>query len=179
MGEKTIIIQSIVGRSDYNSLRAYHMYKRNPKRTKRIVYILVLSLGLLVISETAFAFPFLKVIGLTGIFVITILYFLLSMDARRLEKSGRDIVNQKQEICLSENGLSAKWQTSEKKEYAWANISYAVESDTHFFLFVDQYFAIIIPKLELKDYKIKEIHKLLESHVDLVSDTSGFKAHGI
>ncbi len=179
MSDKSISVQSMVRRSDYNVLRNYHMYKRNPKRTKITVYILILSLVLLIISETAIPLPFLKLLGIVGILFIAVIYTWLSIDARRLEKFPKAIINKKQELTLSQIGFTVKWTGLEQAEYHWDTVDHVVESDSHFFLFLDEYRVIIIPKLELKEYRVKEIHDLLEHHVTLESDLSGWKPQGI
>ena len=175
MTEDTIKVQNIVSKADYNSLRGYYMYKRKPEQTKILVIIMLISFACLVISKSAFSFPYLKDIGAFGIIVIAFFYSLISWDARRLEKSVKNIMNKKQEISLAEAGFSVKWTGFDLVEYEWSDIGYAVETDAHFYLFLEKYFAIIIPKLELKGHQVKQIHKLLEEHIELTSDTSGWQ----
>lgn len=174
MTEDTIKVQSVTSKSDYNSLRGYYMYKRKPEQTKILVIIMLASFACLVLSQTQFSFPYLKNIGAFGIIVIAFSYSLISLDARRLEKSVKNSMNRKQDIILTEEGFSVKWTGFEIVEYDWPDVNYAVESDSHFYLFLEKYFAIIIPKVELKEYREKQIHKLLENHVKLVADTSGW-----
>ena len=179
MSGKTISVQSMVSRSDYNVLRNYHMYKKNLKRTRITVYILLASLVLLFISETAFTLPFLRLLGFIGILIVAIIYAWLSLDARKLEKIAKGIINKKQEILLSESGFSVKWTGLEQSQYRWEEVDHVVENDSHFFLFLDEYFVIIIPKLVLKEYRVSEIHNFLKNHVTLISDMSGWKPQGI
>lgn len=56
----------------------------------------------------------------------------------------------------------------------WSEIHGAVELDTHFFLFVDQYFALLIPKLEMRQYRVREIRAFLEKHIEVISELSGW-----
>ncbi|MDD3168639.1 MAG: YcxB family protein [Eubacteriales bacterium] len=176
MREKEILIVHKVDQSHYNALRTYYMYRRKTERTKLMVIILLASLLLLVLSETAFGFPFFKLIGLTGVGVMAIMYSWISIDARRLEKYAQDIVNRKQELTLTSEGLSAKWKGLKVEEkYSWSELDYVYEDDFYFFLFLDRYSVIIISKIELKDPIGKEVRKLFESHVKLVSDITGYR----
>lgn len=176
MSEKPITIKYRLERSDYNSLKTYYMYRRKSNRTKFMVSVLVVSLVLLVISETAYAFPFFKPIGLIGFFIIALMYSWISIDTRRLENAVKDIATRTLELSLDGSRLSAHWpDLNLRKEFSWSEMNYAYESDFHFYLFAGQHFAIIIPKLLLKDSKNKEIRSLLEKHIHFISDLSGYK----
>jgi len=176
MSEKTITIKYRLERSDYNSLRTYYMYRRKSNRTKFMVFVLVASLVLLVISETAYALPFFKPIGLVGFFIIALISSWISIDTRRLEKAVKDISLKTLELSLDNDGISAHCpDLNLRKEFSWSEMKYAYESDFHFYLFADQHFAIIIPRLLLKDSINKDIHSLLEKHIHLISDSSGYE----
>jgi len=176
MSEKPITIKYRLERSDYNSLRTYYMYRRKTNRTKFMVCVVAASLVLLVISETAYALPFFKPIGLIGFFIIALMYSWISIDTRRLENAVKDIALRTLELSLDGDGLSAHWtDLNLRKEFSWSEMKYAYESDFHFYLFADQHFAIIIPKLLLKDSQNKEISILLEKHIHYISDVSGYQ----
>ena len=176
MSEKPITIKYKLERSDYNSLKTYYMYRRKTNRTKFMVLVLVVSLVLLVISETAYAFPFFKPIGLIGFFIIAIIYSWISIDTSRLEKEVKDLAIRTLDLSLDGSGLSAYWPDLHlRKEFSWSEMKYAYESDFHFYLFADQHFAIIIPKLLLKDSQNNGIRSLLEKNIHLISDLSGYK----
>ena len=180
MKEKEIIIEFKLEKADYDSLRSYYMYRKTPERTKIMVVLLIVSLALLVLSETEFAFPYFKLIGLCGILVIAGIYSWVSIDARRLEKGAQELIGKRQETKLTEEGFTVKWKGSGQfYEYLWEEIDYVFEDDSHFFLFVDRHSAIIISKLELKfekkEYQIKELHDLIERHAKLISDLSDYK----
>jgi len=176
MSEKSITIKYRLERSDYNSLRTYYMYRRKTNRTKFMVSVLFISLVLLVLSETAYGFPFFKPIGLIGFFTMALIYSWISIDTRKLENAVKDIAIRTLELSLDGSGISALWpDLNLRKEYSWSEMNYAYESDFHFYLFADQHFAIIIPKLLLKDSKNKEIRSLLEKHIHFISDLSGYK----
>ncbi|MEL7658121.1 MAG: YcxB family protein, partial [Bacillota bacterium] len=176
MNEKAIKIKYRLERSDYNSLRTYYMYRRKTSRTKFMVCILAASLILMVINETVLSFLLFKLIGLVGFFIIAVMYSWISIDARRLEKAVKDTVSSTLELNLDGSGLSAHWSDLNlRKEFSWSEMNYAYESDSHFYLFTDQYFAIIIPRLLLKDFQVRDIHSLLENHIHLISDLSGYQ----
>ncbi len=179
MSENTIKIQSFVTKSDYNVLRNYYMYKQKPQRTRFVVYLLLISIILLVLSQTAYSFSFFKPTGLLGGLVILALYSWISMDARKLEKAASQIVNKQQDMFLDESGLVVKWTHIEESTYLWSEIDQVVECDTHFFIFIDQYFVIILPKVELKEHRIKEIRRIISNHISIISDLSGWSPSGI
>lgn len=180
MNEKEILIGFTVDKADFNALRAYFMYKRTPTRTKSMVCLLLASLLLLILSESAFAFPYFKPIGLCGMLIIVGIYSWISMEARRLEKGVQELIGKKQETRLTGEGFTVKWKGSSRfEEYFWDEIDYVFEDESYFFLFIDRYSVIIISKLELKlekkDYRIKEIHELIKSHTKLISDLKDFE----
>jgi hypothetical protein len=179
MKEREITVEFKLGKTDYNALRTYYMYRRTPGRTKIMVCLLLVSL-LLVLSETAFAFPYFKLLGLVGILAIAVIYSWVSIDARRLEKGAQELVGKKQETRLTEEGFAVKWKDSGRfEEYLWDEIDYVFEDDSHFFLFISRHSVIIISKLEMKfekkEYKVKEIHDFIDSHAKLISDLSDYK----
>jgi len=180
MREKSILLEHKVYQSHYNALRNYYMYRRTPTRTKVMVCILLASLFLLILSETAYGFPFFKLIGLFGFVVIAAMYSWISIDARRLEKYAHDIVNKKQELTMTSEGFSAKWKgLIGEEKYSWTEIDHVYEDDTYFFLFIDRYSVIIIAKLEFKEHRVKEIRSLIENNAKLESDVTGFKYKNI
>lgn len=180
MREKEILVEHRVDQSHYNALRVYYMYRRTTGRTKIMVCILLPSLLLLILSGTAYSFPFFKLIGLSGMLVLAAMYSWISIDARKLEKYAQDIVNRKQEVTLSKEGFTAKWKGLDAEEkYKWSEISYVYEDDSYFFLFIDRYSVVVITKLELKEPRVKEIRSLIENNVEYVSDVTGYKYKNI
>lgn len=180
MKEKEILIEFTLDKPDYNALRTYYMYKRTPTRTKIMVCLLLASLLLLILSEAAYAFPYFKPIGLCGILAITCIYSWISIEARRLEKGVQELIGKKQETRLTDEGFTVKWKGSGRfEEYCWDEIDYVFEDDSYFFLFINRYSVIIISKLEMKlgkkEFKIKEIHDLLENHIKLISDLRNYQ----
>lgn len=179
MKEREYTVGFNVDKQEYNALRNYYMYKRTPKRTKIMVYLLLASILLLIISGTPFAFPYFKPLGLIGMLVIVGIYSWVSIDARRLEKGVQELIGKRQETILTENGFTVKWKgTSRFEEYLWDEIDYVYEDDSYFFLFVSLHSAIVISKLEMKiekkDKIIKEISELIKRHAKLISDLSDF-----
>lgn len=180
MHEKAILIEHRVDQSHYNAVRTYYMYRQNTGRTKFLVCILLASLFLLVLSDTAYGFPFFKLLGLIGIIIMAGVYSWISIDARRFETYARDIMNKKQELVLTGKGLSAKWKgLNVEEKFDWTEIDYVYEDDSYFFIFLDRYSVIVISKIELKDPTVAEVRRLFENHVKLVSDVSGFKHKNI
>lgn len=175
MSKKNIEIKSIMERHDFHALKNYYMYKKNSQRTKIMAYIFVASLLMLIISETEFGFPFFKLVGLAGIIVIALIYSWISIDTKPLDTNLRKIVNKKQELNLRDDGFSIKWTGTEQADYAWSDIEYAYENDHHFFVFIEKQFGFVIPKLLLKGNMAKEVHELLDTHVRLINDSTGWK----
>jgi len=176
MGEKEIYIEHKLESSHYNALRVYYLYRRKLERTKIMVCILLASLFLLILSDTAYGFPFFKLIGLTGMICIAVMYSWISIDARRLEKYARDIVNKKQEIIITSKGFSAKWNGSRgEEEYSWGEIDYVYEDDAYFFLFIDLHSVVVISKVVIKEQQLKDIRRCIEGNVKYVSDVTGFE----
>lgn len=176
MSKRSIQFRYIIEKKDYNALRTYYMYRRTPERTKMMAVILLVSFLLLVLSETDFSFPFFKIIGLAGIVVTAAIYSWISIDTRKLENAVKITVNTKLDFYLDDAGMSAGWAgLSEAKEWDWAEMDHAYENDMYFFLFTEQYFALVIPKILLKEPQIKLIHQLLTDHIRLVSDTTGYE----
>lgn len=176
MQKKDILVEHRVDQSHYNALRVYYMYRRATGRTKFMVSILLTSLILLILSETAYSFPFFKFIGLFGMLILVAMYSWISIDARKLEKYAQDIVNKKQGVTLTQEGFTATWKgLNAEEKYKWAEIDYVYEDDSYFFLFIDRYSVIILAKLELKDPIVKEIRALIENNTNYVSDVTGFK----
>ncbi|GAB1476777.1 hypothetical protein MASR2M70_16130 [Bacillota bacterium] len=175
MSDKTIEIKSIQGVSDYGALRTYFMHKRDPKRTKITAGILLASILLLVFDYSIYPFLLFKIIGIIGIIAIAGIYSWLSIETRRLEKNIKPLINIKQEIGLTQAGFAVKWAGFELADYSWDEIYYSYESDFHFFIFIDKYFAVILPKILMKKALSKEIHDLLESKTRLIDDSTGWK----
>ncbi|MDF2654420.1 MAG: hypothetical protein K0R19_894 [Bacillota bacterium] len=177
MKERKIQISSILSRTDYNALRNYFMYQKKPTRTRFIVFTLLCSFLLLIISGTAFAMPFFKPLGLLGIVIVTLVYCWISFEVRKLEQNVKDMIHKTQELTLDDSGLTAKWTASGNAvHYEWNAFETAVETDPYFFLFLERDYALILPKIELKDRLITEIREMISTHVKLVSELSGFKA---
>ena len=85
-------------------------------------------------------------------------------------------MDKKQTLNISNRGVSAKWENfDETYNYDWSDFEYAVETDSHFFLFLEKYDAITVTKLTLKEYQINEIRQLIENNIKLISETSGWK----
>lgn len=176
MAEKSIEFKYIIEKKDYNALRTYYMYRRTLKRTKIMVIILLSSLVLLAISHSEFAFPFFRPIGLTGILAIAVIYSWISIDTRKLENKVKATVNKKLDLYLDEKGLSISWPgLNQAMEPDWKEMDHAYENDFYFFLFSERHFAVIIPKILMKELQTKAIRQLLEAHIPLVSDVTGYK----
>lgn len=176
MSQKTVEIKSITSPHDYGAMKNYYLYKSRPKRTKAIAVLLLFSFGLLLLSETAWTLPFFKPLGIFGMLLFAAAYFWIDHEGRRLDKTARFIINLKQELSMTEDGISVVWPGSgEARKYAWENIDPAVESDTHFFIFGEPTLPVIVPKFELSEFRINEIRKYIEKRTDLVSDISGWK----
>jgi len=179
MSEKNILFKCNTTKGDYNSLRNYFMYKQKLKRTKVLVYLFLASIALLVISEFAFAIFFLRLAGLAGMVVVFGIYSWITVEVRPLEKNVKEFINKKQEINLTDSGFTVTWTGYEPIEYNWSELDRVVENDTHFFIFTVPDFAIIMPKLEMKEYRVTEIHDLFERNVKLVTDLSDWKSEKI
>ncbi|NCB41049.1 MAG: hypothetical protein EOM59_00260 [Clostridia bacterium] len=176
MSQKTIEIKSITSPHDYSAMKNYYLYKSRPKRTKTIAVILFFSFGLLLLSETAFTLSFFKPLGIFGMLIFAGFYFWIDHEGRILDKSAKFIISTKQELSLTEDGVSISWPDSGKfRKYDWKDINTAVESDGHFFLFGEPTLPAIVPKFELKEFRINEIRKFIESRTELLSDISGWK----
>lgn len=176
MSKKTIEIKSITSPHDYSAMKNYYLYKARPKRTKAIAVLLLCSFGLLLISETTFSLPVFKPLGLAGMIIFAASYFWIDHEGRILDKTSKFTINIKQEISLSDDGISVTWPAAGvSRVYRWEDINPAVESDTHFFIFGEPRLPAIIPKFELKEFRINEIRHLIESHTVLLSDISGWK----
>lgn len=180
MKEREITVEFKLDKTDYNALRNYYMYKRTPERTKIMVCLLLASLLLLVLSEAAFAFPFFKLIGLCGILTIVAIYSWISIDARRLEKDAQQFIDKKQETRFTEKGFTVKWKDMGlTEEFLWTETDYIYEDDDYFFIFLGDYSYVIIAKLNMKlykkEYQIKEIHDLIESHAKLIADLRNYQ----
>lgn len=180
MKEKTISIKSLINRTDYNSLRNYFMFRKKPKRTRILVLSLLGSLALLVINDSSFTIPFLKILGLVGFLSVAMSYYLITRDARNLEENIKAMVGKQQELSFSDNGFSVKWTGQDQAaEYDWDAIEFAVETDTHFYFFIEKHYALMLPKLELQDWTLIDTRKFIKIHIDLVSDKSEFKVKGV
>jgi hypothetical protein len=176
MNERSIEVQSTLSPSDYQALRIYFMYKRKPGRTRILVGILLISFAFLVISQSAYSMPFFKHLGIIGIIIMATIYSLITREAKKLEPGFKNLMNKKQELSISDQGVSAKWEGfSQAYDYEWPDFEYAVEVNSHYFLFLEQYDAITISKLLLKEHEVIEIRKLIEEHIRLVSETSGWR----
>lgn len=175
MSQEKIVIKSKTSAHDYTALRHYYLYKRNRARTRALVFILLLSFGLLVISGQEFALPFFRLLGTAGIFVIALVFLSIDKDAKKLDTSAKFVLTQTQEACFSDKALNVSWSsTTEEREYTWADINPAIETDTHFFLFGEPHMAIIIPKFEMRGNKAKELRKFIEDHTNLISEVTGY-----
>ena len=173
--QKTIEIKSITAGHDYSAMKNYYLYKSRPKRTKAIAVTLLFSFGLLVLSETAWSFPFFKPLGIVGMIAFAAFYFKIDHEGRMLDRHAKFTLNARQELSLSDSGMLVSWPDAGLvREYAWPDIKKAVESDAHFFLFGEATLPAIVPKFELSEFRIKEIRKQIEGHTDLVSDLSGW-----
>lgn len=180
MKEKEIVVAFTLEHTDFNALRSYYMYKRTPQRTKFMVILLLVSLILLVISQTKYAFPYLEQIGLFGMLIIVATYSWISIDARKLERGAQELVGKKQEVTLTEEGFYVTWKgLSRTQDFLWTETDYVYEDDNHFFIFHGRHSYTIIAKLEFKllkkENKIKELHTFIEGHANLVSDLSDYK----
>lgn len=179
MSDKTIRIISIPSAADYNSLRVYYMYRQRPKRTRVIVYLCLASLALLAISETVFAMFFLRISGLLGMLAVAGIYARIVVEARPLDKNVKGFMNIRQEVELTEDGFTVEWKGYEPLACSWSEVYRTVESDSHFYLFTEPEFAVILPKLDMKEATEKRIRDLLERHTELISEVSGWKARKI
>jgi hypothetical protein len=180
MKERDITAGFMLDKQDYNALRNYYMYKRTPKRTKLMVCLLAASLLLLAMSESVFAFPFFKLLGLCGILAIAAIYSCISIDARRLEKGAQQLIGVKQETTFTEEGFTVIWKELGKgEEYLWTETEYVYEDDDYFFICVGSYSFIIISKLYMKlykkEYQIKQIHDLIERHAKLIAELRNYQ----
>lgn len=180
MNEKEIKITSILNRTDFNAIRNYFMYQKKSARTKVLVLIMLSSFLLLIISGTPYAMPSFKPLGLAGIIIATLIYCWISFEVRKLEINIKDMFHKTQELTLNNSGLSAKWAKSTNTvHYDWNVFEFVVETDPYFFLFLEKDYALIIPKVELKEHFITEIREIIAMHVKLISELSGFKAKGL
>jgi len=176
MSQKNIEIKSITALHDYGALRNYYLYKGQPRRTKTSAVILLASFGLLLLNETPYGFPFFKPLGIIGILVFAGIYFWIDHQGRQLDKAAKFVVNTKQELELSQEGIFASWPAARmEKTCPWNELTAAVESDHHFFLFVEPLLPVIVPKFEMKELRIQELHDFISTYTDLVSDISGWK----
>jgi len=184
MKEGEITVGFKLSKQDYDALRNYYMYKRTPKRTKIMVFLLLASLLLLVMSQSAYAFPLFEPLGLCGILAIAGIYSWVSIDARRLEKEAQKHIGKNQETVLTEEGFTVTWkELGRAEEYLWTETEYVYEDDNHFFICVGPYSFIIIAKLDLKlykkEYKIKQLHDLIKSHAKLIAELRNYKYENI
>lgn len=180
MKDKEIKNSSVLNRTDYNALRNYFMYQKKPTRTKVLVLIMLCSFLLLIISGTPYAMPSFKPLGLAGIIIATLIYCWISFEVRKLEMNIKYMFHKTQELTLNNSGLSAKWAKSTNTvHYEWNVFEFVVETDPYFFLFLEKDYALIIPKVELKEHFITEIREIIAMHVKLISELSGFKAKGL
>ncbi|HHU17094.1 MAG: YcxB family protein [Anaerovoracaceae bacterium] len=169
-------VEGTVNSSDYQALRMYLMYKKYPKRTKAMVLIFLISFLCLIISQSSYSMFFFKHLGLIGIIIIAGIYGFNAREVRNLEPAFNYIMDKKQTLNISNRGVSAKWENfDETYNYEWSDFEYAVETDSHFFLFLEKYDAITVTKLTLKEYQINEIRQLIENNIKLISETSGWK----
>ena len=176
MNQKTIEIKTITSPHDYAAMRNFYLYKSRPKRTKSIAILLLFSFGLLLLSETSFAFAFFKPLGIVGMMIFAASYLWIDHEGRSLDQWAKSGINMRQELSLTEDGVSVAWPELNKRHvYPWGEVKSAVESDTHFFLFVESRLPAIVPKFELKEFQIKEIRNSIETHTNLLSDISGWK----
>lgn len=175
MSDHSIEIKSITGPSDYGALRSYYMHRRNPKRTKITACILLPSILLLVLDQTQYSFLLFKILGTLGIIAVAGIYSWISIETRRLEKNIRPIINIKQEIRLTHSGFTVKWTGFEQAEHSWDDIDYTYENDFYFFIFIDKYFAVILPKVLMNQQMGKKIHELLDSGSQLIDESTGWK----
>ena len=178
MKEKDIIVTTLISRRDFNILRNYFMYQKKSTRTKVIAAIMLFSFLLLIISTTPYSMPFFKPLGLIGIVVVTLLYCVISFEVRKIELNVKDMVNQTQEVTISDSGIFARWKNSgNSAQYDWTDIESGVETDPYFFLFITNNRALIIPKIELRERLVKDIRETLTKYIQLSSELSGFKAN--
>jgi hypothetical protein len=169
-------VEGTVSISDYQALRMYWMYKKYPARTKAMVLIFLVSFICLIINQSSYAMFFFKQLGLIGIIIIAGIYGVSARESKKLEPAFRYIMDKNQILNISNSGVSAKWESfDETYNYEWSDFDYAVETDSHFFLFLDKYDAITVSKLTLKEYQINEIRQLIENNIKLISETSGWK----
>jgi len=176
MSQKNIEIKSITALHDYGAMRNYYLYKGQPRRTKTAACVLLLSFGFLVLNETPYGLSFFKPLGIAGILVFAGIYFWIDHQGRKLDKAAKFVVDAKQELEFSPEGISAYWPAvGIEKNCPWEELKAAVESDHHFFLFLEPLLPVIVPKFEMKEPRIAEFHDFISAHTDLVSDISGWK----
>lgn len=175
MKEQTIQVKSITERQDYIALRSYFMYKRIPKRTMTIAYILIASFLLLLIGETQYGLPFFKPLGIVGIIIDALIYSWITIETRPLETNQRKVLNIKQELNLDENGLSVKWEGFEQADYTWPEMKFAYENDFHYFIFIEKDFAVVLPKVLMKGKMSRDIHELLDRHLKLINESKDYE----
>ncbi|MDD2190327.1 MAG: YcxB family protein [Eubacteriales bacterium] len=179
MNERNIKIRSTVGAPDYQALRIYFMYKRKPNRIYLMVIILLISFALLLLTFTSYSTPYFKNLGIIGIIIIAGIYAMSAQDFKKLNPSIKELIDKDQKLNISDRGVSAKWQGyDEAYDYEWSDFEYAVEVNSHFFLFVEEYYAIIISKSSMNEYQATEIRSMIKNHLKLVSRTSGRKTKG-
>lgn len=179
MVKKQISIQCNVSKSDFQSLRIYYMYRRKPKRTRILVYLCLASIASLATSEAISGMQYLRLAGIAGMIVVAGIYCWITFDTRHLDETVKQFLNARQDVTLTTDGVAVNWKGFEPTEYTWNEIDHTVETDSHFYLFIDPEFAVMLPKLEMKEFQIREIHELLSSHAKLIQDMSGWKADKI
>lgn len=172
-------VTGTVNTSDFQALRLYYMYKKYPARTRAMVYIFLISFLCLIISQfslSTYSMFYLKQVGIIGIIIIAGIYGFNAREAKNLEPAFRNIMDKNQILNISNRGVTAKWEGfDETYNYEWSDFEYAVETDSHFFLFLEKYDAITISKLSLKEYQINETRQMIENNIKLVSEISGWK----
>lgn len=169
-------VEGAVSASDYQALRLYLMYKKYPAKTKAMVIILLISFFFLIVSQSSYSMFFFKHLGILGIIIIAGIYGSNTRELKKLEPSFRYIMDKNQILNISNRGVSAKWEGfDDTYDYEWSDFVYGVETDSHFFLFLDKYDAITITKLMLKEHQITEIRQLIENNIELITETSGWR----
>lgn len=169
MGQDEIRVEQTMSRVDFSRLRAYYMYRLHPGRIRNLALAFLLLVAIAIVGKQVELPDFVYNIGVCGAVILTFLFIWIDSLARKLERPGKSIGHRVQTLVLSDHGFRVEWVNhGSPLNYLWEAVIHAAETEEHFFLFVNQYAAIILPKRGLKPEKIDRIRELIESRRVLV-----------
>lgn len=147
--EEELTFRSQMRRGDFQMLRHFYMYKIKPGMMRNLYLIFGAAAVIVLIQAlTPVDIPvILYYAALILVFALAVFFIIMDGNARKLTKPDKVLMGKWQNASFKEPHLVIEWSgQGVPLVYKWNQFTKWYDTETHYFLFLSRYSALVIPK---------------------------------